>query len=282
MKFALRDDDIDFWTDPSDLESLYRPLWDRGVVTSFAVIPFGVETHHRGDIERFYQVPGTQRGIGDNPSLVTYLKRQIDAGHVDILLHGNDHEYEVRDVAPGEYPWIGECLWKSQGQITREMREGREYLESLFDRPVTVYVPPSNSINEKGIAALEEIGLQLSGTIGRTRDRAISSSYVCAYARRVASAIRFRGLPDPRTYTIGRHKEIASLAITPGVTEASMKAYVDLCIARNQSCVFATHYWELQNHHFLFDLLKRFMLSMPGDFTFSSLSDLYTSGPDSY
>jgi hypothetical protein len=37
MKFAIRDDDVSFFTKPMELESLYKDLWEKNIPISFAV-----------------------------------------------------------------------------------------------------------------------------------------------------------------------------------------------------------------------------------------------------
>lgn len=269
LKFALRDDDVDFWTDPNVLESLYRPFWDIGGVVSFAVIPFGIETYDRGKPETFYQVPNTQRAVGENLALVAYLREKIEQGKVDILLHGYDHEYKVE----GKQKWIPECLWKSQEQLEKEMKDGRTYLEELFDRTVSVYVPPSNSIDKKGITAMEAAGLQLSGTIGRSKDRAMSLSYVQAYMWRAFTAWLYSGSLYPHVMKIGSHLELAAQPVTSQVALDSLMAYIQVCKKMSAPCVLATHHWELMQKKALRDLCYDFFSSE--EMNAIALSDAY-------
>ena len=49
MKFAIRDDDVSFFTKPIELESLYKNLWEKNIPVSFAVIPIAVKSHYCGD-----------------------------------------------------------------------------------------------------------------------------------------------------------------------------------------------------------------------------------------
>jgi len=55
MKFAIRDDDVSFFTKPMELEKLYKDLWEKNIPVSFAVIPFAVKSYYCGDWEKFYQ-----------------------------------------------------------------------------------------------------------------------------------------------------------------------------------------------------------------------------------
>ena len=76
MKFAIRDDDINFWTNVEEIDTIYREIWAKGIKVSFAVIPFSVRSFNSGDRNKFYQNKELMP-IGKNKEIVEYLRNKI-------------------------------------------------------------------------------------------------------------------------------------------------------------------------------------------------------------
>jgi len=144
MFFAIRDDDVNYWTKPQDLEKVYGEVLARGIPISFAVIPFAVRTYNWGDPDKFYQDENITEPVGNNKDLVEFLRRYISKGLVEIMQHGYLHLYafktfwasgiklairinleSVRLKKSGtELRWIGEYLWKDKDRLIKETKEG--------------------------------------------------------------------------------------------------------------------------------------------------------------
>lgn len=72
--------------------------------------------------------------------------------------------------------WFSEMIWKNYEQIKREMSERKEYLETILNCEINIFVAPNNSINSKGIIALENLGMNYSGII-QHKDRPVNYKY---------------------------------------------------------------------------------------------------------
>ena len=272
--FAIRDDDTSAWTNPEDLESIYRDFWDRGIPVSQSVIPRSAEQFHMGDWERYYQ--GTKKKpVHENQSLVAYLQPLIRATRVDIMLHGFDHVYiaaeserspakpaskewtnELRAHTPGsQLVWRGECVWKDAARLSREIADGKAYLESLLDCRIRVFVPPSNQIGAGGVRGVRGAGMNLSGTLGRGIDRPLSIGYARAYLKRWMFRLT-RGRPFPHVLDLGTHKELVAYAMTSAGHYDRLRKTMAFCSQRQAPFVIAVHYWELLHD---VDLRKRFV-----------------------
>jgi len=77
---VIRDDDLSFWTNVDDIERLYKPLFDKKVKISFAVIPCAVKSFNLGNFNSFYQDENSQMPIFENSSMVEYIKDKIKNG----------------------------------------------------------------------------------------------------------------------------------------------------------------------------------------------------------
>lgn len=255
IDFAIRDDDINFWTKPQDLNNLYRELWQQQIPISFSIIPFCVATYHWGDPERFYQNPDDIGDIANNKNLISFLKKLIDQRQIDLMLHGYCHLYRIRrkeskdellatgenlhsirkTVRGSELIWLGEYRWKSQGDLVEQTIRGRNHLERILKTPIKVFVPPSNDLGKQAVKAIEGAKLNLSGG-----SNPINLKYW--------SFILREGNPYPYPIKVGKHWELTFYTLSPKVDFRQLKSQFDRCIKFKAPFVLATHHWELLKH----------------------------------
>lgn len=236
--FAIRDDDICFFTNWQDLDFLYAPLWGK-IPISLSVIPFAVP--HRSDqMQLCRRIAGSP--IHENSALVEFLKEKIKNNEVEIMLHGYSHEY---CMIHGHR--VGEYLWKSKEQLIKQTLEGKQYLEELFHTSIKVFVPPSNMIGKAGIMAIEAAGLHLSGIMGRWMDRPLSVSYIRNYLRRWLYRC-IKGRPYPFPIIVGKHIELVAYSLTPSASLTWLRDTMKICFELGAPFVLATHHWELLEH----------------------------------
>lgn len=143
FQFVIRDDDPNYFTDPSELESAYADLPD-DIPVSYAVVPFHGCTHSPAIPEEHWS-GDTEYPLAENEELVTYLREGLCRGDLDVMLHGYNHVYY--DDGP-EFV-AGDGL---RGRI----RRGREHLELLLDTEISVFVPPNNSFSRDGLNAVKD------------------------------------------------------------------------------------------------------------------------------
>ena len=101
-KIIFRDDDTSYFTRPDQLETIYGRIWEAGHPVCLAVIPA-----QWGDIRVYWRdgnpfdpsVPPQYRGneypfsVYNNRELCEFLCEKIDAGLVEICLHGYSHRF---------------------------------------------------------------------------------------------------------------------------------------------------------------------------------------------
>jgi predicted deacetylase len=278
MQFAIRDDDISFWTKVQDLEVIYKEIWNLEVPVSFSVIPFAVKSYNRGDRQNYYQDEQC-RALGDNKELVVYLKEQLREKKISIMLHGFSHQYKVaknkknepvfatkinleklRKTGDGNrFHWLGEYNWKKYEQLKRETRTGKEYLEDTFHTQINVFVPPSNDISKEGIKAVSEFGLNISGTMLLSKfNRPVNFSCVKNWLIKLWWRIK-NGYVYPHIMNYQSHKELCAYGFVPGVTLHDLKDSLDFCFRNNAPFVLATHHWELKKNSHLHDILENYV-----------------------
>ena len=174
---CLRDDDTNYHTRTEELVNAYGEFWGQLPIT-LAVVPF---SHGSQQKVLEYQGLGNERDtkhrewvikataeelteyhrvwpIGLNKELVTMLKPLITNGMIEIALHGVHHAYNER----GPEMFSNETGYEA-------IRDGKEYLEKLFETEVETFIPPSNTIDIACVGYLKRLNMHLfsSGTIYR-------------------------------------------------------------------------------------------------------------------
>ena len=76
MSLIIRDDDLSFWTNPKEIEKVYKPLFNRKIKISFAAIPFAVNVFNAGNFDIFYQDEYSQTPMSKNSEIVEYIKEK--------------------------------------------------------------------------------------------------------------------------------------------------------------------------------------------------------------
>lgn len=155
LDIILRDDDISYFTETRQLESVYSGLFKEDIPVCFSIIP-----RHRGNVKRKGKfetnTPAKYRAnkeypIHKNKELVEYLKNKNKEKKAELCLHGLNHsydkkaEFEVNDVSTAE-KMLDESI--------------KEFQKTFRIRP-GVFIPPYDRISGKGRKAVFDSGLDL-------------------------------------------------------------------------------------------------------------------------
>lgn len=263
MKISIRDDDLCYFSDYRLFKEVYDAL---DVPVSISLVPYGVsyheDKHPYGDIDDL-----NKRDVADNTDLINYLKGEIRNNKAEILLHGYSHEYKLINNK-----WVPEMLWKSYDQLRNEIKLGKEHLEDIFHKKISVFVAPSQAISKKGIKVLEENNLNFSGMAARIGDRKLSFRFIKILLKRFYNRIKYgiaiQGLMDYK-----KHKE---LGVIPPLDFECFKKIYNIFKKHNWNMTIVVHYWDLYNDKDKLENLKNilfFLKSENNDFCF--LSELF-------
>ncbi|MBO7489149.1 MAG: hypothetical protein J6T88_02610 [Bacteroidales bacterium] len=173
---CLRDDDTNFFTSVEELQTAYGPYWGTIPIT-LAVIPFAhgserkildVEIPYEKKFEnlRRWEVEASEKElseyhkvhpVGENKELIQELKYLASTGKIEIAQHGVFHRYTE----------FGAELLGDRMSFT-SLRDGKEYLEKVFDVKVKTLIPPGNVIDLTVIDYMNRLGMHLFSS-GRIR-----------------------------------------------------------------------------------------------------------------
>jgi len=236
IKLAIRDDDVNFFTNPQDLDEIYQEISDFPI--SLAVVPFVAGDN--GSCPESGNISKDEHPIGKNKKLVSFLQEEIKKDHYEILLHGITHEYKYINSIK-----LSEMIHKDKNKnLFDEVKRAKKYLENTLNCKINCFVPPNNHISVNGVEAIIENNMHLSGIISHKVDRKITFKYIYNYIKRwIFRAVH--GYPYPGILDYGTHFELN--AFTFYNKEYIYKAY-KLCKEKNLSMVIYTHYWYLRDN----------------------------------
>ena len=241
MRCAIRDDDTSFFTRPEQLERVYGRYWDR-IPVSLAVVPCHASTPSKGIPAEHWE--GVRSfPIADNLELVEYLREQVRAGRVSIMLHGWSHQ---------NYPTGFE--FEAGPRLDERLARGRGYLEALFGGPIRTFVPPHNALSRRGLRAVDRAGLNVLGSFYSFRpdkkpwgpDTLRNYLLIRAHRRKTGRTKRDRLIyPWPLRYN--RHAEFGCQPLVPRTTlDELIEAFEEARRWGGDFCL-ATHYWEIDD-----------------------------------
>jgi peptidoglycan/xylan/chitin deacetylase (PgdA/CDA1 family) len=241
MKFALRDDDTNFFTRPEELERAYGTIWDR-VPVSLATVPFHASTPSKA-IPKHYWNGDQEFPLADNAPLVEYLQELLRTARASLMLHGYNHK---------NYP--GGFEFEVGSDLIGRLRRGCDYLQSLFGGPVRTFVPPHNALSRRGIEAVDSVGLNVLGSFLSfrpsrkpwSRDTFLNYLRVTAFRVRLKRGRRARLIyPYPLRYK--NHAEFGCHLLLPWTSSDELLAGFDQARRLGGDYCLATHYWEIDD-----------------------------------
>lgn len=249
--FAIRDDDLSYWTQPDVIEDLYGKIFQMGGKVSFAVIPHAVQAQRRGLSDQFFMRRNSEKAVGRNKPLVEYMRNLIEKNHAEIMLHGYDHTYAFVDKAGVlRYPydagsgthdirWVPECEHKSLHRMLDEIDRGKAYLERTFDCSVKVFVPPSNTVAK----VVNHLILDLCSATPALLDRGLRRGARIWLTSKVFRLLYGYTYPSPTE--IEGHREVTAISLGGLKGEDGILALVRQNFEAGHPAIVATHYWEL-------------------------------------
>ncbi len=272
---AIRDDDINFWTKPNDLEKLYGDFFNKGGKVSLAVIPYSWKQVNPGVESAFYIEKDIGRKyIFENKELVDYLTEKIKENRIEIMLHGFDHVYGVKfngevrfldkltreeiNQTKVKYEFIPECIYKSPEELEKDLRMGKQILEDTFGIEIKVFVPPGNALSKDCVGIVAKLGMNISGIVGKTFNRPLSLKSLINFSKKIYWRVRY-GLPYPFVMDYGTHKELVAYALTPATNIKKLEQIYEMCKNLKAPFTISTHYWEVLKNETLLQTFKKFL-----------------------
>lgn len=252
MKVILRDDDTCYFTKPEELEKAFGDIWDFAPI-SLAVTPF-VGTVNKKVIPNNFVFEKNSYPIGENKELVAYLKKLLNERKISITLHGYNHDDIGKDPE-----------FVAGKNLSEKVKEGKEYLEKLFDTKITTFVPPHNSFSKEGWEAVVKNRLNISGITNFRDFSRLKYPYYWKIFIKKCFFKPFTGYTYPYVIDFKDHKEIPYYSLSSRSPFKKPKKALKSVYKKNGVFCIATHYFSLQkkSEKNLFNKLLKEIKSLP-------------------
>jgi len=193
MKIIIRNDDVSYFTKPSDLEKWYKDIWHKYPI-HLAVIPRISRNCDVAPLSK--KVGNTYMEINKNKRLVTFLKKKQKENKVVIWQHGLTHSNKGNKFECERAPYR---FW-----------QGKQVLEDTFGK-IKVFVAPHDQFSRKAIKYIEELNMNICrGFAPRPREFRWNSWDAFLNLYTLYWLLYRKTLRFPHWQKIGNHKELYS------------------------------------------------------------------------
>ena len=174
MLFAIRDDDVNFFTEPDQLEFAYSGVWDK-IPPTFSVI-----SHVKGDWNRWAEEIYRLRHDADweawrkddiihpidgNRSLIKFLNEGLSNRKLDVCFHAIHHRNED-PVPPAQVlnNYIQGAEFYTTRDLSHALAKAIRYLRQHLKTMISVFTPPQNLMSQRGYNAVVNQKLSIIGS----------------------------------------------------------------------------------------------------------------------
>jgi hypothetical protein len=256
MRFALRDDDTNFFTSPDTLESCYRDIWD--IVPPTLCLISKVKGNWAEWVHRIYKAKqntdwdawkqdDTIYPIEQNEALINFLKEKIKTGKLDIGFHAKYHRNEDEDL-PAEVAanYVRGAEFYTNRDLTEDIRTEVAHLNELLDYKISVFTAPQNLLSLTGYRAVIAAGLNICGGGISFYKKEKDLRGLNNLAKQAMFKLRHRGLDFPYTLRFKHHAEIPyHYPLQPNTKLKSLIRKFDEVRSFDGDFVLSTHYVEM-------------------------------------
>jgi len=256
MRFAIRDDDTNFYTSPEEISAVYSDYWDT-IPPTLSVI-----THVKGNWKFWLSEMYSHRQkmdwqawrkddkvfeIGNNDRLINFLKEKLREGKIDVSIHAVHHRNEDTVLPKArENNYINGAEFYTSRDLTNFLRNGVNYLSALVGKPIMVFTPPQNLLSGKGYQAVVSNKLSVvGGGISFWRKEVTTVHGLRNFAKQFLYKITQPSEDYPFALYFKNHSEVIHHYPLHPTTQVQdlIKAF-DFVKSKNGDFVLSTHYHE--------------------------------------
>jgi predicted deacetylase len=255
MKFALRDDDLNYFFTPEIIKEYYDKIWDFCPV-SMSAVPF-IKGNWPEEIEKAKKIgPGFINEaylrhliednrvfpIHENIELVSYINDQIKKRRVYITIHGIHHRNEDDEIPQFKDNFGFGAEFYTSRDLTNELKNAIGYLEKTFSQSIKVFTPPQNGLNNNGLNAVLNNNLCLCADFPSIKRLDTLTLFgLNNYVKYSLFKLKNRKHIYPFVITNRRISIVNHQRLQPGIDIARIKNEIDFAHAHNGLFVLSTH-----------------------------------------
>lgn len=255
MRFAIRDDDTNYFTSPAELQSCYGDIWNEIPVTLCIISKVKgdwkkwvhqiYKTKHTTDWNA-WAADDTVYPIEHNNELLQFLKEKIARGKLDIGFHAKHHR-NADEQLPGQRNnnYIRGAEFFTNRDQTRTIREEVDHLNRVFGGNISVFTPPQNLLSKTGYHSVIKAGLNICGGGIPFYKKERSYRGMINLFKQLAFKLRYPGYDYPYVLKFAAHTEIVyHYPLQPSTSLDSLVTAFNKVKKFNGDFVLSTHYIE--------------------------------------
>lgn len=255
MRFAIRDDDTNYYTTPEDLERCYGDIWDE-IPPTLSLIS-KVKGNWLYWVHQIYKdkqdtdwaawdADNTIYPIEKNEALVSFLKQKITEHKLDLSFHAKHHRNEDPELPETRNNnYVRGAEYFTTRDLTKEIKEEVAHLNEIFNCDISVFTPPQNLLSETGYQSVLNAGLNLcgGGLSFYKKEKDMKGAY--NMLRQATFKLLHKESDYPRVLKFKNHNEIAYHYPLQPTTRLDTLIYdFDMVRKYNGDFVLSTHYVE--------------------------------------
>jgi predicted deacetylase len=272
MKFAIRDDDLNyFYTKPFILKQA-ECIWDICPL-SMSVIPY-VKGNWLENVKKLESIGSSNLtkeviteirndshiyNISDNAELVEFIKEKILEKKVHITMHAIHHRNEDIKLPNVHNNFSIGAEFLTDRDLTDKVRSAKQYIESTFCQKINVFTPPQNLLSLKGFNAINKNNMGICGYLPSPKNplkliKMIGLSNSVLY---ILHRLKFKGvyIPYPKALKFKGQSFVEHYSLQPGTNIEKLKKGFDIVYGLGGDFVLSTHSYAF-NHTMTDSTLK--------------------------
>ncbi|MBL7682294.1 MAG: hypothetical protein JNK00_02945 [Flavipsychrobacter sp.] len=263
MRFAIRDDDTNFFTTPAELELCYGDIWHEFAPTLCLISK--VKGNWDKWVHQIYkdkqntdwatwQADNTPHPIEKNVELVAFLKKKIADRKLDIGYHAKYHRNED-DALPTEMSnnYVRGAEYFTNRNVTDEIKTEVAHLNNQFDCTISVFTPPQNLLSLNGYHCVLNAGLNICGGGISFYKKEKNITGLINIGKQLAFKLINREADYPKVLKYSNHTEIAyHYPLQPSTRLDNLIHDFEMVRKYNGDFVLSTHYVEF-NYPMVYD-----------------------------
>jgi hypothetical protein len=255
MRFAIRDDDLNFFTAPEEIEACYSVIWDK-IPVSLSLISrvkgnwsywvHDIYKNKKNTNWKDWKNDDEEHPIGENKILVQYLIHKLSENRIDLCFHACHHRNSDNDALDRlENNYVQGAEFYTNNDKTKILIEEIKYLKKIFDYEITCFTPPQNRLSQTGYKSVIKAGLNLCGGCIPFYMKEKTFSGILNIGKQAAFRIRYPGRDYPYVLKFKSHREIIHhYPLQPNTRLEYLIECFEHVRGFNGDFVLSTHYIE--------------------------------------
>ncbi len=299
MKFAIRDDDLNYFYTPKFIEENIKDIWDICPI-SMSAVPFikgnwlentriledlGPNNVSK-DIIKKIQDDNQIYDVADNQELVSYIKNKIDEKKVYLTIHAIHHRNEDTILPTVRNNFTIGAEFYTDRDLTFDLKNAIEHLEKTFGHKITVFTPPQNLYSKKGFEAIVNNNLDMCAYLPSVKDigNSISIMGLLNYLKWFKFKLETKGkkIPYPYILKLPNVQIIEHRSLQPSTNIDELYEDFEYIYKKGDNFVLSTHSYGF-NHKMIGsdktmgEVLKEFLfyVQKKNDVDFISINNLF-------